>query len=197
MDVMQAIKERRSIRKMKTDPITPEDLNTVLEAARWAPSWGNTQAWRFVVVRDAGLRASLADVLMTARPDGANPATEAVRSAPVTIAACAERGISGYFRSGERKGSEATDKGDTWFMFDLALALQNLTLAAHALGLGTVHIGLFDSERVRGLLGVPPEVAVVELMPLGYPDQQPNVRPRKELNEFVCYDGWMGAAGQS
>jgi nitroreductase len=86
-----------------------------------------------------------------------------------------------------------TDKGD-WYMYDVALAMQNLTLAAHALGLGTVHIGAFDAIKVAEILGVPQGFAVVAMTPLGYPDESPEARTRKELAEIVFYDKF-GAEG--
>ena len=73
-------------------------------------------------------------------------------------------------------------------MFDVALAMQNLTLAAHSLGLGTVHVGLFDAKRVADILEVPPGFCVVEMTPLGYPDEKPTARPRKGLSEIVFYN---------
>jgi nitroreductase len=187
LDVMQAIRDRRSIRKYRSEPVTEEALHTILEAVRRAPSWTNTQCWRLIVVRDSVMKKKLADLLRTGRPDGKNAATEAVRNAPVVVVACAERGLSGFW-SGDRKGMPATDKGEWWFMFDLALAMQNLTLAAHALGLGTVHVGLFDVDEVARILGVPENIAVVELMALGWPDEKPSIRPRKDISEFVFYE---------
>ena len=180
MEVMQAIKERRSIRKYKPDPVSDEAIDTVLDAARWAPSWANTQCWRFVVVRDPEVRAKLAGTLRARTPGKENRAAAAIRSAPVVIVACAELGRSGYYKGGE----QATDKGD-WFMFDVALAMQNLMLSAHAIGLGTVHVGLFEAKEVAKVLDVPANVAVVEMTPLGYPDEEPAAPGRKELAEIV------------
>lgn len=177
MDIFEAIKERRSIRKYKPDPVSDSDLTRVLEAARWAPSWANTQCWEFVVVRDRGLRAELAQTL----PDR-NPAKASITQAPIVIVACAHKGKSGCY-----KGNPVTDKGD-WFMFDVALAMQNLTLAAYALDLGTVHVGFFDAKKAAEILGLPEEMAVVEMTPLGWPDQQVQAPPRKELSELVSYD---------
>ena len=195
MDVMQAIKERRSVRKYRTEPVTEEILSIILEAARWAPSWGNTQCWRLVVVRDQDTKAKLVETLRSVRPEGTNIATEAMRNAPVVIVACAERGLSGCYRSGDRKGILATDKGEWWFMFDLGLAMQNITLAAHALGLGTVHVCMFDAGGAARILGVPEDVTVVELMPLGWPDEVPSIRPRKEIKEFTFYDRYSDGTG--
>jgi len=182
MEVLEAIKTRRSIRKYKAAPVDDKTIQLVLEAARWAPSWKNTQCWRFIVVRDSDIKAELAQALGKVS-DAPNPSTDAVRNAPVVIVACAELGKSGY-----DKGELATDKGDYWYMFDVALAMQNLTLAAHSLGLGTVHVGLFDAEKVASILEVPQGFRVVAMTPLGYPNQEPKTRPRRELSQTVFYD---------
>jgi nitroreductase len=186
MDLMQAIKERRSVRRYRPDPVSDHAVNAVLEAARWAPSWANTQCWRFVVVQDAETKEKLAGAVISPVPGRENRAGAAIRSAPVVIVACAELGRSGYY-----KGQRATDKGD-WFMFDVALAMQNLTLAAHAAGLGTVHVGLFDAKEVGRVVGVPEGVVVVEMTPLGYPDEKPAAPMRKELPEVVFREHFGG-----
>lgn len=177
MEVISAIQARRSIRRYKADPVKEEDLRVVLEAARWAPSWRNSQCWRFIVVRDPLVKAELADTLSPG-----NAATAAIREAPVVIAACAELGKSGY-----KRGEVCTDKGD-WFMFDVALAMQNLVLAACSLGLGTVHVGWVDAKKAAEILRLPQGIVFVEMTPLGYPDEEPEARPRKELSEIVFYD---------
>ncbi|MFH1651786.1 MAG: nitroreductase family protein [Chloroflexota bacterium] len=185
MDVMEAIRTRRSIRRYTADPVADDAVQAVLEAARWAPSWKNTQCARFIVVRDAGVKAALAECLIKISvPDGLrdNPSTKAIINAPVVIVGCAVLGKSGY-----DAGIPATDKGD-WYMFDVALAMQNLALAAHALGLGTVQVGQFDAARVAALLGVPESHAVVSLTPLGYPEQEGKNPGRKELAEIIFYE---------
>ena len=191
MDVIEAIKGRRSIRKYRAEPVSEEALQTVLEAARWAPSWSNTQCWRLVVVRDNEMKSKLADTLKGIKAGRTNPADEAVRTAPIIIAACAELGITGYYRDENGENKLATDKGAAWYMFDVALAVQNMSLAAHALGLGTVHTGLLDAVEAARILGVPDNVAVVELLPLGWPDEEPAPRPRKEINEFVFFEKYQ------
>ena len=185
MELMEAIKGRRSIRKYRTEPVPEEALKTVLEAARLAPSWSNTQCCRLIVVRDKDTKSKLADTMKGIKAGRTNPADEAVRTAPVVIAACAELGLSGYYRDESGENKLATNKGEAWFMFDVALAMQNISLAAHSLGLGTVHTGLLDAAEAARILGVPENVVVVELLPLGWPDEEPAARPRKEINEFV------------
>ena len=186
MDVIEAIRTRRSIRRYKPDPVDEKTVETVLEAAHLAPSWGNKQCWRFIVVRDSDIKAELADSLVNVEIGGAraeNPSIRAVRNAPVVIVACAELGESGY-----EFGRPITDKGDVWYMYDVALAMQNLALAAHSLGLGTVTIGAMDAGKIDSILGIPKGFCTVSMALLGYPEQEPKVRPRKELSEIVFYD---------
>src|SRR4030043_2257260 len=98
MELFEAIKNRRSIRKYKADAIDDKKIDAILEAGRWAPSWANTQCWRFVVVRDAKIKAQLADTMMMVKlPDREipNPALNAMGVAPVVIEVCAQIGIAG------------------------------------------------------------------------------------------------------
>jgi nitroreductase len=185
MELFDAINKRRSIRKFKTDPVEDEKVEKVLEAARQAPSWANTQCWRFIVVRDVDTIHHLADTGFGVGGSAPNRATEAMRVAPVTIVACAELGKAGCTYKEPRQ--TVTDKGD-WFMFDVALAMQNMVLAATALGLGTVYIGAFDSVAAEKVLGVPEGYKVVSMTPLGYPDEDPKPRPRKEFDDIVFKD---------
>ena len=184
MEVLEAIKTRRSIRTYKPTPLDDKTIELVLEAARWAPSWANTQCWRFIVVRDSEGKNRLADTLI-AVGDRPNRAANAMRNAPVVIVACAELGKSGYYK--REPWGPATDKGD-WYMFDVALAMQNLVLAAYSLGLGTVYVGAFDAKKAASLLQVPQGFCVVAMTPLGYPETEPEAKSRQELSEIVFYD---------
>jgi nitroreductase len=191
MDTFEAIRNRRSIRQLKPDPIDDETLGKVLEAARWAPSWGNTQCWRFIVVTDKEVKAQLNATRPVRPPPPASttvsppPPTHPVLDSPVVIAICAELNKAGV----RPDGTPSTDKGGTWYMYDTALATQNLCLAAHALGLGTVIIGGgMDAKKVGEILKVPEGFVVVVLVPLGYPAQPGRPPTRKELSEIVFYN---------
>jgi nitroreductase len=179
MDVFKAIETRRSIRHYKADTVSAKDLNAVLEAARLAPSWANTQCWRFVVVTDIETKARLAATLAEN-----NRGSLAIKEAPVLIVACAEMGKSGYMH-----GEFGSDKGD-WFMFDVALAMQNLSLAACALGLGTLHVGWFDAKKASHILNVPDGVVVVEMTPLGYPEGEARATTRKDPAEIIFFESY-------
>ncbi len=174
---MDGIKGRRSIRKYKHDPVPEGVLQTLLEAVRWAPSWANTQCWEVVVVKDPKIKSELAATLPKT-----NPALSSMTEAPLVIVLCGEKGVAGF-----KKEEAVTVKGD-WLLFDTGIAMQNLCVAAHALGLGTVIVGRFDHQKVSEILGVPHNVEVVAMTPLGYPAAEGRTPKRKEISEFVFYE---------
>jgi len=181
-DLMQIIKGRRSIRRYREDPIPEEALTQVLESVRWAPSWNNTQCWELIVIRDKGNKAKLQEIMPTI-----NPARKALLEAPVVIALCGKLESSGFYM-----GQPTTKFGD-WFMFDLGIAVQNLCLTAHALGLGTVIAGLFDHEKAKALLKVPEGYEVVALIPLGYPAQESSAPKRRGMDEFIHHETFIAS----
>jgi nitroreductase len=191
MELFDAIKSRRSIRKYTADPVDDKKIEAILEAGRWAPSWSNTQCWRFIVVRDAQVKAKLAESLLRFKlPDREidNPGINNIKTAPVVIVVCAKLGTSGT-HPGVGSGDFFTNQGD-WYMFDTALAVQNMVLAAHALGLGTVIMGTFDAIRAEQALKVPEGYRVVTFFPVGVPEHTGKTPPRKELAEIAFKDTW-------
>jgi nitroreductase len=177
MDLMEAIKGRRSIRKYKPDPIPEDALQKIMEAVRWSPSWANTQCWEVIIVRDPNMKSALANTLTKT-----NPSLSSMTEAPLVIVLCGKKGVSGF-----KKGEAATVKGD-WLMFDTGIAMQTLCLTAHSLGLGTVVVGLFDHKKAEEILGVPQNAEIVAMTPLGYPAVEGSAPKRKEPSEFVFYD---------
>ncbi|HDJ27766.1 MAG TPA: nitroreductase [Proteobacteria bacterium] len=176
MDSLECLMTRRSIRKFADREVDNETLQKVIEAARYAPSWANTQCWEFIVVRDPEVKERLEQTFPQE-----NAARKSVTQAPLVLAIMGKRELSGYY-----KGKPATNKGDSWYMYDLGLASQNLALAAHSLGLGSVVLGLFDASAAEKILSVPEGISVVALMPMGYPEKIPSAAsPRKPLCEFV------------
>lgn len=170
MDVLDAIKTRKSVRKYLSMPVEKEKLTAILEAGRLAPSASNRQEWRFVVVGDDATKRKLAEA--------ANNQTF-VGEAAVVIAACAE--TDGHVMS----------CGQACYPIDVAIALDHVTLAAEELGLGTCWIGAFNESRVKQILSIPAQVRVVALMPLGYPSD-PSVAKKNRLpfNKIVKYEHW-------
>lgn len=173
MDIFQVFRDRRSIRKYRDLPVEREKIDQVLEAARLAPSWKNLQCWRFLVLTDPLKK----EAMLSAFGDD-NPGKKALAQAPVAIVVCADPTQSDL------------NHGIEYYVADAAIAFEHLCLAAHALGLGTCWMGLFDEEVMRAQLEVPAGLRVVGVTPLGYPDQEPKARPRKELGEIAFFNGW-------
>jgi nitroreductase len=194
VELFDAIKTRRSIRRYTDAPVAESQVEAILEAGRWAPSWSNTQCWRFIVVRHPAVRAGMTEALLPFKlPDKIieNPAATMLRTAPVVIVVGAQMGLTGGIpaRPGGAGGEFITDKGD-WFMFDTALSVQNMVLAAHGLGLGTVIIGTFDAPKLEKILAVPPGYRIVTLFPVGVPAQPGRTPTRQDLSEIVFRDKW-------
>ena len=176
---MNTIQQRRSIRRFQERDLPDDILIKLLEAARWAPSWANTQCWNFVVVKDNETKRKIQE---TVSPR--NPSSKAIVNAPVLLVVCGQLKRSGYYND-----QYPTKFGD-WFMYDLGLATQNLCLAAHDSGLGTVIVGLFEHDKVGEIIKLPPEHEVLVLIPVGYPDHDPSPPKRRELDEFVFNDSF-------
>jgi len=176
-DLKEIIKGRRSVRRYQERQIPDADLNTALEAIRWAPSWANTQCWEVIIVKDPTIKQKLQETLSVG-----NPATKAMVEAPVVLALSGKLEVSGFYHG------QATTKLGDWFMFDLGLATQNLCLAAYHLKLGTVIVGRFDQDKAKEILRVPDGYEVVTLIPLGAPVQDATAPARREIGEFVHYD---------
>ncbi|MBP8129686.1 MAG: nitroreductase family protein [Candidatus Hydrogenedentes bacterium] len=174
---MDIIRDRRSIRRYRDEAVGETQLAELMEAARWAQSWANTQCWEIIVVRDPSVKRALQESV----PEG-NPGWRCIESAPLLLVVCGKRRVSGFYH-----GNAVTRFGD-WLLFDLGILTQNIALTAHALGLGTLVLGLFDHDSARQTLGVPEEYEVVTLMPLGYPAGDVKAPPRREASEFTHYE---------
>jgi len=174
MEVLEAIKIRRSVRKYKSDPIPEDVLQRLKDSLRFAPSACNFQPWKFVMVTDAELRKSLAAAACDQR---------FIADAPLIVAGC------GFPEKSYHKMGGSGNSID----IDLSIALDHLTLAAAAEGLGTCWIGAFDEGAVKKVLGVPKKVKVVALTPVGYPRSDdllhecPQSRRKKE-EEVFCME---------
>ncbi len=166
MDVFRAIKNRRSVRNYKQDPVPEEKLNKILEAARLAPSAHNAQEWKFVVVRDSKKREELAQAA----------GQDFIARAPVIIALVSldpDHVMSG---------------GTPAYAVDLGIAGEHIALQAVEEGLGTCWIGAFSQEDVKEILNIPVHCKVVALLPLGYPADQPRPKLRKDFKEVVSFE---------
>src|SRR4030042_3279899 len=165
-EVLNTIKDRRTIRKFKPNPIDEEKLQMILEAGRWAPSFSNLQPWKFIVTKDQNLKNEL---------DKASKESVlhlGINEAPLVILVCVDRRIDPL---------HAIEAG--------AAATQNIALAGHSLGLGVGWIGVWGTEAetaIQKLFQLPETTRVVSLLPIGYPAESPQGN-RKPLEEFIQF----------
>jgi nitroreductase len=158
MEVFEAIRKRRSIRKYKPEPVSEDKLKRIFEAARLAPSGGNRQPWQFVVVRNperkkAVGRAANNQIFIT--------------DADTIIVVLGDPEVSSH-----------------GFKRDPIIAVEHMVLAATSLGYGTCWIAAFNEDEVKRILRIPEKLAVVALLPIGVPDESPIKKPRKKLAEI-------------
>lgn len=179
--VLKAIRERRSVLRFKPEPVPEELLEQILEAGRWAPSHANSQPWAFIVVRDEKLKAELGELvdrIALARRGKVAISGKGIGEAPLVIAVVVDpwRDPKHFVEAG-------------------AVAAQNMALAAHSLGLATYWAGIYEAgggrrsveARVKRLLGVPREMHVIALLPIGVPAYQAQSE-RLGLEELVRYN---------
>jgi nitroreductase len=165
-EVLNAIKNRRTIRRFKSTPIDEEKLLTILEAGRWAPSFSNLQPWRFIVIKD--------QVLKNAIDKAARESVLhlGINEAPVVILVCVDRRIDPL---------HAIETG--------AAAAQNMALAAFSLGLGAGWIGIWGTEAeasIQKIFKLPETVRAVSLLPVGVPNESPEGH-RKPIEDFTQF----------
>ncbi len=167
MNVSQTIKSRRSIRAYQDKEVESNKLDKVLESARLSPSANNRQEWKFIVVKDKDKRERLAIAASN---------QVFVGEAPVVIVACATESQS------------IMTCGQPRYTVDISIAVSFMILQAQELGLGTCWIGKFNEYDVKQILGIPDDIRVVAMTPLGYPAEDPVAISRKKMDQIVCFD---------
>jgi nitroreductase len=171
MDVLEAIKGRRSIRAFKSQNVTAEIIKKLIDAARWAPSAGNIQPWEFVIVQKPEIKRALAEAAL---------GQTFIEEAPIVIVVCANEN-----RSSQGYGI----RGKTLYCIqDTAAAIQNIHLVAYALGLGTCWVGAFREEEAREILKIPQGIRPVAIIPVGYSAESPSPPSRRPMNQIVHYE---------
>ncbi len=174
MELLEAVKIRKSIRRFAKRPVDKVDLEQILEAARLAPSWKNWQCWSYVVIDSTDLIKELAAT-------GGFGSNTWMRDAPCVIVACGDPA-----KSGDRNDIE-------YYTVDVAISMEQLVLAATDLGLGTCWIGIFEESVLKSALGIPDDLKIVALTPLGYPADggvSPALTRRRPMDDIVHYNGW-------
>ena len=179
--MIESIRHRRSIRKFTSDPIDPEKLEAVLEAARLAPSGNNKQPWTFIVVQSEQQRLAVMEAC--------HRQTWMI-TAPAFIVAVADISARVETKPGLYLDENSPDWELKRAIRDTAIATENILLEADAQGLGTCWVGFFVQSEIRPVLGIPNTRFVLGVIPIGYPAERPPARPRKPLSEIVRYEKW-------
>jgi nitroreductase len=180
MEFKDVIKKRKSVRNYKDKTVEQEKINYILECARSAPSWRNSQCWDFIVIND---KEKIKNITK------ASTINRWLKTTPVIIVACGSPKTSGKLNNTE------------YYKVDVAIAMEHLVLAAADLGLGTCWIGAFKENKIKQILEIPDKVKIVALTPLGYPADKEKLtgkilktiagsKKRKQLKEFVHYNKW-------
>ena len=179
MDVSQAIRTRRSIRKYKQEIVPHKVIEEIVADAAYAPSWKNTQIARYILVEDRATIDKMAEEMVLD-----------FKFNEKTLKSCAALMVLTYItgKSGfERDGSYATPKEAGFEMFDAGIAAQTFCLAAWERGVGTVITGYFDEEKITRLLNLPENQKVGCVIGLGYPDEEPAAPKRKGVEDLLTY----------
>jgi len=207
---MKAIQDRRSIRSFTDEPVSEEDLAMILEAARQAPSGENAQPWRFVIVKDEGMRKKMGGIAGggSARRFTAEYVTEKMQARFTGLQDEEKRkkvfeklttGRVSMFMADAPVNIVVCGKKDVWDTpYDTSAAIENMLLMTTALGLGACWviapcIDIRDEERIKGLLGIPEGYKAVSILSLGHPTREHNPRPRIPINELVFTEQWGDA----
>ena len=167
-DIIDAIEERRSIREFEKRDIPNATIGRLLESAHLAPSAGNLEPWKFIVVRQEELKEKLSEAAY---------GQKSLRSAPVCIVVCAEPS-----RSAAKYGERGAN---LYCLQDTAAAAENLLLTATGYGLGSCWVGAFNEEEVQQNLNLDPGLRPVAMIPIGYPAAQVDEIPRRSVGEVT------------
>lgn len=179
--MIEAIKHRRSIRKFENKPVEDEKLNKILEAARLAPSGSNQQPWFFIIVKDDIVKQELAV---------ATNNQMWIAHAPLVIVAVADLVARGEGFAGMYIDEDSGLFDVKLTIRDTAIAVTHLLLEVDKQGLGACWCGAFKQIDIRPVLGIPGDKYVLAVIPVGYPAEEPKVKPRKAMEEIIKYERW-------
>ena len=175
MDAIECILTRRCVRKFKNIPVEWDKIGKILEAGRAAPSAGNLQDWKFIVITDETIKKNIADSAFN---------QYWMMDAPIIIVIVSEpyKNERFYGLRGEKLYS----------VQDAAAAAQNMLIAAHALGLGACWIGAFDESKVKDILKMIPEARPQIILPIGYAAEIPPVPVKYKIENIAYFNKWHG-----
>lgn len=203
MDFFEVVRTQRAMRRLKPDQVSEDDLWTILETAVMAPSGGNRQPWNFIVVREAEKKRRIGEWYLEAWERTYGPAREAMTADPAQARTFASADHLARHMADVPVLIIATIRKDQFAIgptlgASIYPAVQNLMLAARALGLGTTLTTLhkFHEEDVKKLLGIPENVETMALIPLGVPQGKFGAPSRMPVEKVVYWDGWGSTRGR-
>ncbi|MBE5947033.1 MAG: nitroreductase [Lachnospiraceae bacterium] len=179
MNVIECIKTRRSVRRFSDELISKELFEEIIDLARMAPTWKNTQTLRYMLIQDKEIINKICEDCLL----GFEHNSKTVSKCNNLVLLLQVNGRCGY----ERDGSFTTSKGTGWEMFDAGIAAQTFCLAAHDKGIGSVILGIFDDAKIAEVAEIPEGQTVAAVIPIGVPAFMPEPTPRKEVSELVSY----------
>lgn len=177
MDAISMIKERRSVRKYRNEKVDRKTMEKIIDVARWAPSWANTQISRYTLVDDEETIVKLAE----GGVQGFAYNTATLTDAHGVCVLSFVKGKSGRL---DKYGDFDSSNAHFWEAFDTGIACQTFCLAAHAKGVGTCIFGVIDDDAISKIVNLPEEETVAALIVFGYPDDEPKAPSRKEIAEI-------------
>lgn len=173
MEFNNVVQIRRSVKNFTTQEVPESKLKSLFDSARVAPSWGNKQCWKFVVVKNNDTKQKIADTI-----GNDNSAKDGVKEAPVTVVVCADPNQSSRI------------DGKDYYLVDSAIAMEHLVLAAANEGLGTCWVGQFEENRIKEILHIPQELKVVALTPVGFPGSTGDAEHKRTLQDVGYAETW-------
>ncbi|WP_182186418.1 nitroreductase family protein [Pectinatus frisingensis] len=177
--MLKEIKERRSIRKYLAKDVPDELIRQLLESAQYAPSGSNTQPWRFLIVRNQTKKEQITM---------ADHDQKWMLSAPVFIVCAAD--ISARLSQTTKLDEYCPLPELKLIIRDTAIAIEHIVLEADHLGLGTCWTGWFDQAEMQKAVSAAADLYICAVLTVGYSAENPSMRPRKNLTEFVSYENW-------
>ena len=178
--MIKSIKLRHSVRKYLDKPIADEIILKLLESARMAPSANNSQPWHFILIKDKVIRERIVKVTNN---------QEWMLTAPIIIACVAD--IRARLVTVDMNIDEESPQHEVKEIIrDTSIAIEHLVLEATNEGLGTCWVAWFRQNEIRPVLSIPNDKYLVSLITVGYPDEEPKAKSRKEIKEIIHYDKW-------
>lgn len=173
MEFYDVVEERRSAKRYKDLAVEEEKLYRILKSITLAPSWSCKHCWKIIMVDDGELKKRITECI-----NETHPAREGFLEAPLSAVICADP-----------VNTEEID-GREYYMADCGIVMEHFMLSACSEGLSACWIGLFDEDKLKSIFGIPENIRIVALSPLGYRDDKPQLRGEKSIKDITYHNKW-------